>query len=108
MGLSNRSNSVATGIWLRLCEKVGSNPMACASCGRQRAAVANNLKAGNLLQAGREAARGAGMMVGMLPKGAEPTSHLTPTVTRPSVNVASNNQQRLDRNAKLRLDRTKT
>lgn len=81
--------------------------MACASCGRQRAAVANNLKAGNLLGAAKETARGAGMMMGMLPKGAEPTSHLTPSVTRPSVNVAASNQQRLDRNAQLRRDRSK-
>jgi predicted butyrate kinase (DUF1464 family) len=38
--------------------------MACASCGRQRALVANKVKSGDLTGAAKETARGAAMMAG--------------------------------------------
>lgn len=79
--------------------------MACAACQRQRMAVKDNLKSGNVVGAVRAAAQGVGMMTGMLPKGAAPTSHLTPGVTQPSRKIATSNAQRSVRNAALRGDK---
>jgi hypothetical protein len=48
--------------------------MACRACQQQRKNAFNAFKSGNFRQAAVETAKGAGMMTGILPKGASPDS----------------------------------